>query len=415
MKSKNINFVQNIAKELCKKSIIFGIIDERWKTKGDIDLIVARKDFGKLKKILKEKGFCKQGLSSPWTRTFKKRQNDEIIDFGIHISGYNNSLGLRAKEVSKLFEPKKAPEKEKYHLSTEKQILIILYKVSYNTDNKSSKYEEYYQKLLNKKIDWEKLSNLASKLFLNPEKIISKVKTKEKLNKIQFKIIKKYKRRENLLKIFYRTIRILYKIILPSPYLAIIGTDGSGKTTTTDGLAEKLRENKLKVITIYGGRIKGQILPIKKVGGMVRKDYKRFDGGRPEKKEMIIYNSRIIRFFTPILYYFDYILRYLLRIFPARLKYDYVLTDRSFIDIFASPNTNKNVCKLLINLMPSPKHILIWIEPEIAEKRRPDHPAEDIDRQLKEYRKLKKKYILILKTDRNKEEIINKIFNKIIK
>jgi thymidylate kinase len=270
--------------------------------------------------------------------------------------------------------------------------------------------------LLDKKIDEKKLYGLLTRLFKNPEEVLKQVKAKKDLGGIKAELIRKYARREKLTKRIFRLIKYSYKIFFPAPYVAIVGTDGSGKTTTVENLAAKLKQNKYKVVYFYGGRAKDQIIPVGKIVNFFRHGRRKIKKDKEESKltPIVVYKSKTIKIVTPMIYYIEYWLRYLSQIFFLRIKYDIILTDRSFIDIFASPNTNKFICKALFKLIPNPKHVLIWIEPKIAEKRSGGHPSEDLERQLKEYFKLKDKYIFVIKTDKGKEAVVDEIFNKVV-
>ena len=61
MKQKNITFVKGLAEQLSKNNLAYRFIDTRWKKRGDIDIIVSKKDISGFERILKNHGFRRKG------------------------------------------------------------------------------------------------------------------------------------------------------------------------------------------------------------------------------------------------------------------------------------------------------------------------------------------------------------------
>ena len=427
MIEKTIEEVHKILNTAIDQKIKYRLIDERWKKRGDIDIIINSEDINKFEEILKQEEFKLKGKKSKYARAYKKNHNNESINFGIHIGGYNNVFGLREKKFVKLFEPKTLCEKEKYYLITELQILITLYKVANRRimikGFSAEKYQEYYEKLLQIPYDENKLNELIDKIFSNKETIIQDIKKHTKLDEIELKLKPKHQRREKTTKQLHGLSKYLYKTLHPAPMIAIIGTDGSGKSTTIKKLSEKLDQNKIKNTIIYAGRGKEQILPIKKIGGIFttrKKNKIKKKTGQTEldrKTEVMIeYKNPIIKILTTKLYFLEYLMKYWFKILPARKKYDIVILDRSYIDMFVSPNTTQWLVKIYYKLLPKPTHIQIYADAITANKRNPRHPIEDIERQINIYNKIQKEITLkINSVENNPEEISEQIYALLVK
>ena len=109
--------------------------------------------------------------------------------------------------------------------------------------------------------------------------------------------------------------------------------------------------------------------------------------------------SPFLNFVAPFVFYVEYLLRYLIKVRPKRIFNDVVLTDRSYLDLFSSPNMNKKVCRVLFKLMPQPKHILLWNDPEVLAQRRPEFRVEDLRKQLVDFNQFSDLYLMKVKTD----------------
>src|SRR3989344_4456952 len=222
-----------------------------------------------------------------------------------------------------------------------------------------------------------------------------------------------------------------YKIIRPSPYLAIVGCNGSGKSTTVKNVVEKLRQENIETAHIYSGRIQFRMLPInffvkllkpskiegKKVEQKEEKaDHKKENKAKEEfAREVRLFNSPFLNNVAPFIYYLEYLLRYLLQVHPKSIYNDIVITDRGYIDLFASPNLNKIICKVCFKFLPKPKHILLWNSPEALAERRPEFRIEDLQKQLHAYDQFSNLYLMKIKTDhQNVTEIIAQKIEKIV-
>lgn len=407
MKPKNIKLIEELSNTLSKNSIAYRFIDTRWKKRGDIDIIVAKKDISAFENILKDNGFRRKGYWPPQSRSYKSFQNNEIISIGAHVGGYIGGFGGGLGRIGKKLNPTTSPPPEKSILSTEERLFILLYK--YGSRKQNKKYEEEYSQLIDaEKIDPQKLASLCSIAFKNGSEIAKAVEEKKALSQIplQFNLPQKiallFRGKPN------KILKRLYKVIKPSPYLTIVGCNGSGKSTTVKNLVGKLRQENIETAHIYSGRIQFQMLPINFFLKLLKPD--KIEGKKIEKKvgedkkeqfarEVRIFHSLFLNNIAPFVYYMEYLLRYFVQVHPKRIFNDLVITDRGYIDLFTSPNMNKKACHFFFKILPQPKYVLLWNDPEVLVERRPEFRIEDLQKQLQAYDQFSSSYLLKIKTD----------------
>lgn len=434
MKPKNITFIEALADQLSNQDIAYRFIDSRWKQRGDIDIIVAKKNISAFEKILKDHGFRRKGFWPPQSRSYKGFHHQEIISIGAHVSGYIGGFGGGLGRLGKKLNPTTNLPAEKSFLSTEERLFILLYK--YGSRKKRQKYEEEYAQLVaNEKIDYQKLATLCSAAFENHSDLVKAVEGKKALSQIPIRfnlsqrIALRFRGKPN------KILKRLYKVVKPSLYITIVGCNGSGKSTTTKNLVEKLRQENIETAHIYSGRIQFQMLPINFFLKLLKPD--KIEGKKVEPKkntnveakdelklkksskqefarEVRIFNSPFLNNLAPFIYYVEYLLRYFIQVHPQRIFNDIVITDRGYIDLFTSPNMNKKVCRFFFNLLPQPKYILLWNAPEVLAERRPEFRIEDLRKQLQAYEQFTPLYLLKIKTEQP-EIVLNTIAQKIEK
>lgn len=413
MKEDNQAFVRSILRDLSDKNVKYLIVDERWKEGGDVDLIVSRDTLAVLEDVLRVKGFVRKGFWPPWARAYYLYRNDEALWIGVHVGGYIGGFGGGLGQVGKVFSPTDVVPAHNSTISKEAQIFILIYK--FHTRKKNQKYVRHYDKLIKGNVGYAELRRYFSLVFTNPAEIAKRVRNKTPLEKLnpKFKLSKRF----SLIFSgkFNRALRVAYKIIKPAPYIAFVGCNGTGKSTTTKRVRDMLEGQKLQVGTLYSGRFRtgSQILPINFFARFLKPS--RIERGknhhkgekRKNMREVRIFDSKILRITGPIVYYVDYLLRYIFKVYPLRVKSDIVITDRSFIDIFNSPNLSPTVSRVLFKLMPNPRYILLYNDPEVLNKRRPEFQLKHIRKQLEIYSQFDDLYIMKVKTE--KPEVINDI------
>src|SRR3989344_3854682 len=417
MKPKNISFISSVAKQLSENNIAYRLIDSRWKKRGDIDIIVAKKDISAFEQVLHKNDFRRKGRWPPQSRSYKAFHNEEIISLGAHVGGYIGGFGGGLGRIGKKLSPSTSLPAEKSILSPEERLFILLYK--YGSRKQRQKYEEEFNQLVStEKINYSKLSSLCSHAFQNYTSITTAVEEKKSLSEITLhfnstqKLALRFRGKPN------KILKRVYKLIKPSPYITIVGCNGSGKSTTVKKLVEKLRQENIETAHIYSGRIQFQMLPINfflkllkpdKIEGK-KVDQKSNSGAKvvmkePSKeqyaREVRIFNSPFLNSIAPFVYYVEYLLRYVIQVYPKRIFNDIVITDRGYIDLFTSPNMNKKVCHFFFKILPQPKHMLLWNDPKVLAQRRPEFRMEDLQKQLEAYDQVASLYLLKIKTDQS--------------
>ena len=121
------------------------------------------------------------------------------------------------------------------------------------------------------------------------------------------------------------------------------GVDGSGKTTAVDYLQSILSSQKKSYSTLYLGRWGHHIIPLQKMEGKIIKKRKI----TLETVKPTIFQKTIRDFY----YMIEYVLRYFIRILPAKLTNAYLLTDRYVYDLLFVQNPLK-ITKLFVYLYP---------------------------------------------------------------
>lgn len=408
MNRKNVLFVEKIFQELSNSGVKYVIIDERWKKRGDIDIIVAKDSIKTFERVFVSHGFSQKAKKwPPLIRMYRGFFNNEIIFIGAHIGGYYGGFGGGIGTLGQMFSPQRVPKNDLY-LSREAQAFILLYKRAARAE--IHKYEDYFNSLIkNKKgrFDYRKFRAFCELAFSNADEIVRSLKRGVSFADVRVRFKTNLAFFQKLKAIQSGALRFLYKIFFPSPYIAFVGANGVGKSTVSSRLGAKLEKEKLKVACIYGGRFRLQVLaPLNSLLDNLRPDViergKNHDKGtkRVHMREVRIYHSRIIRIISPVVFFIDYALRYWLYIYPKRVAHDVVLVDRSFIDIFTSPNMNNSLCKLFFKLLiPKPKHILLYNDVDILLKRRPEFQRKHLEQQLRTYAMFGDLYLLKLKTD----------------
>lgn len=395
MKKKNVHLIERLANSLASRNVKFFFLDKRWKKRGDIDVVVAKKSLKVFDQILRENDFTLIGKWPPWKRFYNKFSDGEFLTIDVHVGKYEGSPArILEPEISK-----------GYFLSTEKQLFYFIYRMGLGEP--LWKYEDQFPELV-RNMNEEKLHGFLASVFKNPSEIVRMIKENRfsDLNpkfKISHTLVRTEKYILNLSAVFLGFIR---KLTIPAPYVAIVGPDGSGKSTTLREIKKIFNSSKFKLKTMYAGRFTFHFLPFNFIMKKIKSER-----AKDETTEKLKYLSPPLKMLAPFAYYIEYLLRYFLRIYPARVLNKIVITERGFLDIYTSPNVDQSLTSFFMKILPSPKHVLLWNSPSILSKRCSEYSKEDLERQLKKYNEFPS-YILKLKTD-DKKEIIEKVMEKL--
>lgn len=202
------------------------------------------------------------------------------------------------------------------------------------------------------------------------------------------------------------------KTFSPAPYIAIIGPDGSGKTSTLDAVASMLREHNISFARITGSRFRFQVLPLNWVFGKAEKRYFGKEEGVSHHARR--YPSSFSRIVLPFIYFLEYLLRHLLITRPLKKRNQVVLSDRSFIDVVVSPNINTAIARALYRALPKPDAtVYLYNTSYVLAKRKPGHPRHDLEDQLKSYNSLANFFTRKIKTT-EKKKVREEVFSLIL-
>lgn len=405
MKEKNIQLIEKIADSLLNQNVKFRFLDERWKRRGDVDLVVAEESLDDFDHTMEKNNFVLRGEWPPWSRYYRGFFNGEFVKIHVHVGRYE---GLPAG----ILEPKEAAEPRGYFLSTEEQIFYFVYKVALKEPLR--KYEEYLYKLVQKGIDEKKLYDLLACVFKNPAEILQRVQKAEfsRLNP-RFKFSHNFPRAKMYtLNKITKLVQHIRKMFSPAPYIAIIGPDGSGKTSTLDAVAGMLRKHDISFARVAGSRFHFQVLPLNWVFEKAEK--RRFGKEEIVSNHARKYPSSLLQMVLPFLYSIEYLLRHLLIIHPLKKRNQVVISDRSFIDVVVSPNTNTTIAKTLYRALPKPDAtIYLFNTADVLAKRKPEHPRYDLEAQLRTYNSLTNFFTRKIKTT-DKKNVREEVFSLVI-
>lgn len=405
MKKENIRLLEKIADSLVNLNVRFHFLDERWKKGGDVDICVAENSLDDFDRIMKKNDFIFEKGRHPMYRFYYRFLNEELVNIHVHIGKYQ---GL----PTGLLEPKEVSMPRGYFLSTEEQIFYFVYRMALGEP--FHKYKDYLTELVREKFDKDKLCNLLARVFKNPQEILSQIlKTEFSRLDPRFKFSHNLSRAKMyLLNKSVKFLQHVHKALSPAPYIAIVGPDGSGKTTTLNDVIRMLREHNISSARITGGRFRFQLLPLNWMFEKAEKRY--FEREEGVSRHARRYHSSLLQIIVPFIFYVEYLLRHLLIIRPLEKRNRVVLSDRSFVDVMVSPNTNTMIAKMLYGILPKPDAtIYLFNTADVLAKRKPEHPRHDLETQLKAYGSLTDYFTCKIKTT-EKERVAKKVFSTIL-
>lgn len=174
-------------------------------------------------------------------------------------------------------------------------------------------------------------------------------------------------------------------------FFAVLGTDGTGKSTLVDQLRERMRpvfrEGGVRVFHMRPG-----LLPqLRSLVTMRKKVYTAEEISNPHNSKPSGFAGSCVR----VLYYWtDFVLGYFARVLPTRRRNSLVLFDRYFDDYQVDPRRariqeNFALARWLAPWTPRPEKVLVCTtDLETVQKRKQEHTPEESARQLAAYEKL---------------------------
>lgn len=156
--------------------------------------------------------------------------------------------------------------------------------------------------------------------------------------------------------------------------IAIIGLDGTGKTTLAEAVVGKLRERNIKSDYLYMGRKRGHALPMHAISKKIGMSQLKLKKKKPNALYLIGRDG---------MYVLDMFFRYFKFILPNKISNHIVVCDRYAYSLYLDRNQTF-VSRLLIRFFYPKPDVLIFI----------DTPEEEIIRRKDEYSKEERMYLL---------------------
>jgi len=372
----------------------------------DVDIVVKEHSEHKIHRIMKKLGFIKEPicrLSKHTGYALLVPEEQKLLKFHFHLGGITGAFITYLKAESLLRRRKQI--KDFFAISDEDQLVSLLMHASFD----SPKYYKIIRSLIAKKLDVHYMQYALRKLLFHKtaDAVLTAAmkpdfkKLAKLRNKIRYGVL--FRRPWNILT-FLKVrggcgIMQLPRKIRPAPLVSLIGMDGAGKTTATKAMMNILDKNKIKAALVYTGRGKKNILPIQAVG----RPYKQVE------KKMKLPKTILQTIYTLAAPFFaaDLFLRYWFSIFPKRMSKKIVITDRYATDMLVMRHVPDAVRKVLYAILPKPTTtIYLYNDPKILNKRKPQHPIEDLYRQEKLYNNLINDLCVIQIKSESREQVI---------
>ena len=373
-------------------------------TEKDIDILILRKDCIKMTQLMQAEGFKKLWICpSAGHIGFAKYIDGKFLSFHYHVGGVagSNIPYLNAEQLLL----RKQQKNQINIVSDEDKFLAILLHSVLDGNKIKQRYSCELNRLIKHNLDWEYIkstlnSKLASHLvqkiivylqqnnYARIEKIIPRIQENFKYGKLS--------RRMQLLKSnLHKYLWFAWRLTKNAPLVSFIGMDGTGKTTMTNLLKEKLDRSLITNELIYTGRGRNNILPIqffakpfvsKTVNIGNQNEHKTDKQNKSEKTGII---QKILCTLSAPIFAFDLLLRYWLVILPKRKTKQIVLTDRYSTDILLMKDVPMILKRIMFAFFPRPTiTIYLYNTPKTLHKRKPDHPLGDLYRQQKIFVKI---------------------------
>ena len=165
--------------------------------------------------------------------------------------------------------------------------------------------------------------------------------------------------------------------------VAIIGTDGVGKSSSTERLVTSLAQQRMKVTRHYLGRARGNLPGIDAVRNLVGRRIRSAGPGADVYRYSFL--NRLVTWY----YAFEYCLRLLRPWFEARILGRIVLCDRYVYDLELIPGHSKLAARMVRWLVPRPDIlVLLMASPDVIRSRKQERDTTTIEEHQASFRRL---------------------------
>ena len=347
----------------------------------DIDIVIDSKSVGNIAKLLIKEGYTRENIS-PYSHHFGYAKyfpkELKLVKFHFHVGGISGRHVNYLSAEQLLSRRKKIG---KYYIMSPEDLYISLILHSPG----SKRYSKVVNKLKNLDEEYLKLNlvNIFGHSF-GAEVFDSEFSN---LRAIKNRIRSKVFWNDPLGALYVIGMSVFWyvpKLIRGAPVISFIGMDGSGKTTATSKMIDLLKVHRIKSELVYVGRGRGNILPIQFFGRKYKRREKQIDSDS-KKSGNVKFSRKVVYSLAAPVFYLDFLLRYF-KVFVARRTKKLVITDRFATDFLIMKNVPLWLRKLLYILSPKPNVVIyLYNSPKVLYKRKPGHPAGDLERQEKLY------------------------------
>lgn len=410
----------------------------------NLDLLFKNnEDYNRASSLLEKEGFILYLGEN--VEKFKKmyvRFNNGILT-AIHLHREVAWHGIKVLDKELIFSHARELEPGIFVPSIEDSILIHTAHILFENFSIRKREATFLPLYLQHNLDWNYIKKSAADYYWEKglQHIIDMVTKNENVDRK--KIVNNYILRllqkpsdalylgSKLFKLIFRQINLRKKGTL----IALIGVNGTGKTTLATGIGEKYQS----LIRFLGAKQKyyyygwQPFSPLAKLSAKIfrkKEIFKKVAEDNNNNNDDTLQKLSIFKEALFVYNYIDYFLRYIFHIYPALRAGNFVVSDRYFYDLYGQyPYASTSfVIKYLMQLFPQPDHTFILdasvesiLKREKHQEKRVLKPEQYLRGQRERYHQLHhilKKRIIINteKTmDENIKDIINKSWTGIIK